>query len=248
MGPQRCEAAIWRAGVQTRCAGRATAAGNGVEAIEKALASLVAQGHRLPATATVCAEDEFLYFTMLPANTSWNEAHDAAIDYFEAMVGSEDLLVETSLAPCGTRWVAVAIEGGRVDGWRAALTAQDIEMQHVRAALLEDLWSVRDEVPGGNALVAMLRDEGATVVALRKGCIAEISWERCDLAQLPSLSARLNGCRARFAQTLGLDSPMLMPLLIVPQDSVQHRRMAPLSVENSWQLAGALLGDQVSAP
>lgn len=243
LGPRRCEAAIWRAGVQTRCAGRASAEGGGTEAIEKALAELVAQGHRLPTRASLCVEDEFLYFATLPATGPWSEAHADAIDYFEAMVGAEDLLVETSLAPCGTTWVAVAIDSGRVEGWRAVLAAHDIEMLHVRAALLEDLWTVRSEVPHGDGLVALLRQEGATVVTLREGCISNISWERCDLDELQSLGQRLMGCRTRFVQAAGVDTTAVMPMLLVPQDAAQHRHVLPMAAEKGWQLAGALLGD-----
>lgn len=243
LGPRRCEAAIWRAGVQTRCAGRASAEGGGIESIDSVLAALAAQGHRLPATASVCVEDEFLYFATLPATGSWSEANAEAIDYFDAMIGAEDLLVETSLAPCGTTWVAVAIDGARVDGWRAALAGHDIELRHVRAALLEDLWTVRSEVPDGSGLVALLRQEGATVVGLRDGCIANISWERCDLAELPSLGQRLMGCRARFVQAEGVDPAAPVPMLLVPQDGAQHRLVSPMAVERGWQLAGALLGD-----
>lgn len=244
LGPRRCEAAIWRAGVQTRCAGRASAEGSGLESIEQALAALEAQGHRLPATAAVCAEDEFLYFATLPATGSWSEAHADALDYFDAMVGAEDLLVETSLAPCGTTWVAVAIDGGRVEGWRAALAERDIEMRHVRAALLEDLWSLRGEVPDGDGLVAMLRHEGATVVALRAGCISDISWERCDMAELQALNRRLTGCRNRFVGAAGADAKEAMPLLLVPQDAAQHLQVLPLAAEKGWRLADALLAGQ----
>lgn len=244
LGPRRCEAAIWRAGVQTRCAGRASAEGGGVESIEVALAALTAQGLRLPTTASLCVEDEFLYFATLPATGSWSEANAEALDYFEAMIGAEDLMVETSLAPCGTTWVAVAIDGSRVEGWRAALEGHGIEMRHVRAALLEDLWSVRGDVPEGDGLVAMLRREGATVVALREGCISDISWERCDLGELQSLSLRLMGCRNRFVRAAGVDSMTVMPLLLVPQDAEQHRQVSPLAAEKGWQLAGALLAGQ----
>jgi hypothetical protein len=245
IGPQRCEAAIWCAGVQTRCTGRVTAEAGGVEALQNALADLVAQGHRLPSTATVCVEDEFLYFATLPATGTWTKANEAASDYFEAAIGAEDLLVQTSLSPCGTTWVSVAIEGGRVDEWRTALDGHDIEMRHVRAALFEDLWSIRSDVPPGGALVAMLRHEGATVIALREGCIANISWERCDLAELESLGLRLAGCRTRLRQIVGDDGAMATPLLLVPQDSAQHQQMSAWAAEKGWQLADALLGSPV---
>lgn len=244
LGPRRCEAAIWCAGVQTRCTGRASAEGRGVEGMEQALAALEAEGHRLPSIATLCVEDEFVYFATQPATGSWAEARDDAVDFFEATIGGEDLMVETCLAPCGSVWVAVAIDRGRVDAWRAALAGRDIEMRHVRAALLEDLWAIRGEVPGGDAVLAMLRNEGATMVALREGCITDINWERCDLAELDSLSQRLEGGRARLAQSLGVDSATAVPLLLVPQDSAQHGQMSTWATDKGWHLTGALLAGQ----
>ena len=241
VGPQRCEANILRAGLGSRRGGRAQLLGTGVDALDGVLGALVADGHGLPGRASVCVEDEFLYYATLPAAGKWRDAHTAACDYFGSMVGDQGLLVETSLVPCGTTWVAVAIDAAMVQQWREVLAGRDIELAHVRAALLEDLLMLRPQLPKHVGRVVLVRDEGASLVQLDAGCIRNIHWERCDTSDGETLAARIEGYRCRFAGTsddgVALDLP---PTVVVPPDAAIESLLQGQASRYGWTLIAAL--------
>jgi hypothetical protein len=241
VGPQRCEANILRAGLGSQRGGQAQVLGTGSDTLDGVLGALVAEGHGLPRRASVCVEDEFLYYATLPAAGKWRDAHTAACDYFEGMVGDQGLLVETSMVPCGTTWVAVAIDAAMVQQWREVLAGRDIELAHVRAALLEDLWMLRPQLPKDDGLVVMVRDEGASLVHLVGGCIRNIHWERCDTSDGETLASRIEGYRSRFAgqsnDGVALDLP---PTVVVPPDATMESLLQKQASQHGWALISAL--------
>jgi hypothetical protein len=244
IGPQRCEASIWRAGVQTRCAGRTQVRSRDDVAIDQALSALVADGHALPGAASVCVEDEFLYYTTLPAGGAWNDAHAAARDYFAELVDDENIFVETSLAPCGHNWLAVAINAGLVDGWRDALAGRDIELRHVRAALFEDLWTLRPDLPMDDGVAVMMRREGATIIGLQAGRINNIAWERCEVDDPAALVARVHGYCARLPQRDSAAVAHEPAVFIVPADVAQQASITPLAAQLGWRVITSALQAQ----
>lgn len=250
VGPQACEASLWRAGWPARCTGSATARGGAGVALEQALGSLTAAGHELPRRASLCADDEFLYYATLPANGSFNDSVAQARAHFTAMLDADDWLVLTHLAPCGRIWLAVAIAAELVDGWRATLAERGVELRHVRAALFDDIWRLRAELPKGEGLVVLLRREGVMMVGLRQGAIVDIAWERCAVDDAAVLRARVQGYRelqafevaassedAELEQSSGQPLPLLLdlPVFVAAADAAQQAEVATLAAGQGWQ-------------
>ena len=247
VGPRHTEASIWRAGVHTRCAGRARVAGPHQPAVEEVLGALVAAGHELPDTASVCVDDEYLYYTTLPAGGSWDDAQAAAVDYFAEKVGDQNLLVETSLAPCGRSWVAVAIDAALVEAWRETLSARDVRLGQVRAALFEDLWTLRDDMSPDDGVAVMIRSEGAMLVGLHAGCITDLAWERCNVADPEAIAARVQGYSARLSEHLGIGGmPGELPVFVVPADAAQQALSRPLAGSLGWRVGAALFESETA--
>ncbi len=240
VGPRRCQASLWRAGLRPRCAARSLVHGPAEASIEQALGALVAEGHRLPRAASMCVEDEFLYYAALPAGGSWAQAQARARSHFNDLMVDAELQVQTSLAPGGHTWLAVAVSVDRVDAWRDTLAGRDIELRGLRAALFEDLWTRRADLPTADGMVALMRSEGAMLVAVKGGAIDDIAWERFDVDDPALLIARIRGYSARLAQQSG--SPVAAayaPPLIVPADAAGQASITPLALARGWRVAAA---------
>jgi hypothetical protein len=245
MGPQRCEAGIWRAGLKARRIGSARADGLDEHPVEQVLNALLSQGHDLPSVASVLVEDELLYYATLPAAGRWGRANEWARAYFAEAVTDTPLLIETSLAPGGRTWIAAALDAAWLEQLRDALGAHDIELRHVHCALFEDLDRIHGEFSGADGMVVMLRGEGVTLVGIQGGCVADISWERCDLAESAALVSRVKGYRMRLAHHMGQPrSSAELAVFIVPADEDQLAWLTPLAQANGWQTAPSVLSLQ----
>lgn len=238
LGPQHCDASIWRAGFRPRSLGHASVSGHNGDSLEMALSTLVADGHELPKRAALWVEDEYLYTLMMPANESWNDANDAARVQFAQLLGHDDIRVQTSLAPCGEQWIAVALEVQLLEEWRETLTARGVDVQHVRSALLEDLVALRADLKDHVGLAILVRREGASVISMNLETITHIEWERCDVTDADQLAARIEAHGLQHAGDRGNES---MPAVcIVPFNSGQRVLLEDMCAERGWKLSRAL--------
>lgn len=217
VGPRHCRGQ-WR-GVAHAAAGDTALAG--------ALEGLAAPG---PRRAALSVEDEFVYFASLPANTRWNDALGAAQDYFAAMLGEAESLVGITLTPCGRRWIAAAIELAQVQAWEDALAGHGIALSAVRPALLDDLARLRREVRLDDGLLALVRDEGVSLVTLHRGGVQDVAWERCDVADVEALAQRIAAIDAAS-------------VCLVPMHAAQTTALGELARAHGWQIASPLLAD-----
>lgn len=240
LGPQHCDAAIWRAGFRPRETGHTSVAGQNGESLEIALGTLVADGHELPKHAALWVEDEYLYTLMLPANDSWNAANQSARTQFAQLLGHDDLKVQTSLAPCGTHWIAVALEAALLDQWRETLTARGIEVDQVRSALLEDLVSLREELRHHVGLAVLVRREGASIITLTAETLTHIEWERCDVTEPEQLAARIEAHALQHAQDAASEMPPAVR--VVPFNAGQRALLEDMCAERGWTLCRAVHG------
>ena len=240
LGPQHCDAAIWRSGWRSRPSARMSVPGANGESLDSALDTLVAEGHALPSRAALCVEDEYLYTLLLPASGAWSDANAAAHAQFAQMLGHEELLVRLSLAPCGTRWVGVALETDRLAQWRETLAARGIALEHVHPALLEDLAhlnpQLRDALPNGEGMLVLVRSEGASLIGLTPRSITHLEWERCDVTDAQQLGARIEAHCLQYAAA----SEQLPTVCIVPCNGSQRLLLEDLCNQRGWKLKQAL--------
>jgi hypothetical protein len=266
LGPRHCDAAISRAGFGQRAAGRAHISGANGESLGLALEALVSQGHELPSRAALCVEDEYLYTLLLPAVGAWGEAEAAARAQFAQMLGDDRLCVQMTLAPCATRWIAMALETARLEEWRETLGSHGIALLHVRPALLEDLAALHgdlcDALPSGEGLAVLVRDEGASLVGLNRQrpqgraapspppagveqsgkatfaqqTIAHLEWERCDVGDARQLGARIEANCLQHAA----ESEALPAVCVVPLRGGQRLLLEDLCHDRGWKLGRPL--------
>ena len=203
LGPQHRAAEVWSGGLFPRLSGETSQPGRSATPIDDLVATLAQAGLGLPRHASVCAEDEYIYYATLPALSSGKQANAAAGEYFANMLGDADVLVDATLAPCGTRWIAAAIDAALVKGWRQSLEAHGVALNSVRPALLEDLWALRPHVDLSDGVLAMVRTEGVNLIALQQGRVVDVAWERCDVDDLPVLADRI---ASSGAELLGADA------------------------------------------
>ena len=175
LGPQHRAAEVWSGGLFPRLAGETAQPGASTAPIDELVATLAAAGLELPRRLGV--RGGRVRLLRHPAGAgSWKEANAAAGEYFAGLLGDADLLVDTTLAPCGTRWIAAAIDAALVQGWRQALEGHGVALHGVRPAMLEDLWALRPHVAIDDGVLAMVRSEGVSLIALAGGGVVDVAW------------------------------------------------------------------------
>lgn len=230
IGPQHCALALWCAGWQARPAVALSMAGDWPEAaLRSALQALRDTGHALPRSAVVVLEDECLSYYLLPAQRRWRDAVDRARDLFASGAGDAALQVTLCLAPGGRRWLAAAVSGELVHALSVALAAQGVSLRSLRAALGEDLRFRRAELPRGDGLLALLRQRGLQLMALRGGALEALSWEPCQVDEPYTVRERL----LAFAERHNLENA---ETCVLPADAWQHVRLTGLADAEGWRL------------
>lgn len=161
------------------------------QALPAALAALRERaGAPLPVQARLRVPDELAYLSLIAGSGGWNAARQAATSHFAATLGRQDLVVQVAAMPDGALWLAAAIEPADLQAWQRALADAGVRLAHVELQLLDDLRRLVAQVPD-EAIVALLREEGATLARIERGGPVELSWERCDPRALRLVEQRL---------------------------------------------------------
>ena len=237
MGVQGCEAEVWRAGWTRRPVAQAHTRGDDGALLEQALENLLDQGQTLPARATMVVADEFLYYAVLPCENSWGQAMAQARSRFADSLGEDELLIALQLSPDGGQWLAVAVDAGLVETWRATLAAQGIALNALRPGLFEDLWAWQVAWPLEDGLIALMRDQGVMCVGVLGGSVHSIGWERCDVSQPELWCARVQACAQRLSSSRPeAGSAAAVPVLLVPESAESASALQLLVPALGWQV------------
>jgi hypothetical protein len=239
LGPRHCTASIRRAGFG-KSRGAAAVSAEGPEAIEIALASLIERGDDLPQRAALAIEDESLYTMMMPADASAGACLALAREQFAQLLGHADLSVRISLAPCGTQWIALALELPLLEQWREILSARGIRIVQVRSALIEDLNAMRDEIGAHTGHAVFVRREGASVIGVTPRTLTHIEWERCDVTDPHEFAARIEAQGLQHSVEGAQDD--LPAVCVIPYNAGQRALLAELCAARGWKLSRALHG------
>lgn len=219
-----------RAPWSRRVLAQAQAEGAAAQALPAALAALRAQGHDpLPAQARLLVPDERVYLSLRPEALSWRAARLEASTHFAAVLGRQDLHVQVTALPVGTAWLAAALEPADLQDWQHALAEAGVRLVHVQLALLDDLRHVAAQV-ADEAVVALMREEGMTLLRVAGGVPVGLSWERCDPRVL-----RLAEQRLLAFQTAAGDSDAT-PLWMLCRSPAQCAQWQGLAESHRWTL------------
>lgn len=219
-----------RAPWSRRVLAEASADGAAAESLPAALKALRGLGHDpLPAQARLLVPEELAYLSLRPPRPAWRQAHRDAVDHFAQALGRQDLLVQVSAMPGGAAWLAAAIEPADLAAWQRLFGEQGLALGHVELALLDDLRHIADQV-GVQATVALMRDEGMTLVRVDDGLPVELSWERCDLQAQRSIEQRLQAYQGAIL------SSEPAPLLMLCRTAAQREQWQRLARGHRWTL------------
>lgn len=219
-----------RAPWSRRVLAEAGADGPVAEALPAALKQLRRQGHDpLPAQARLLVPEELVYLSLRPACHAWRIAQRDAVDHFAQALGRQDLVVQVAAMPDGAAWLAAAIEPADLAAWQRLFGEQGLELKRVELALLDDLQHIAAQV-GAQATVALLRDEGMTLVRIADGVPVELGWERCDLQAQRAVEQRL------LAYQGAILSSEPAPLLMLCRTASQREQWQRLARGHRWTL------------
>jgi hypothetical protein len=208
-----------------------SAPGKGVSALSAALAGLRSQGlASLPRHARLLVPDEHAYFTLLPATPAWNTARRVATEHFTGLLARQDLVVQVTALQGGVWWLAAAIEAADLAQWSESLAANGVRLARVELALVHDLRAIARHVDD-RAVVALMREEGVTLLRVLDGTPVELSWERCDPQSQHCIEQRLLAF-SNAAQTDGKPEP----LILLCRSAAQHDEWQRLAKAHRWTL------------
>lgn len=192
-----CYAALHSGGLNRRVMGSASAPGRGAAAITAAIDALrMADSPFLSADARLTVADEYIDFALMPGHLTAAAAEKRAKDQFAAALGHDELLVHVLALPGHRGWLAAAIDLTDFDAWTEALLNEGVTLRHIHPALIEDLRNLHARIVEPDAVLVLLREEGATLVRLDDGVPASLMWERFDASNHLALESRLR----RFAR------------------------------------------------
>jgi hypothetical protein len=172
----------------------ADGSGTGAAALSAALQALrLTEVADLPDVARLTVADEFAYHALLHGDLSRDAALTQARSRFAAALERDDLRVQVMPLAGGRRWLAAAVARSDLDAWRDALDLAGVRLTHLHTALLEDLRRLARQIPEDDAVIALLREEGVSLLRLRRGLPIALAWERFDAGLPDSLEQRLRG-------------------------------------------------------
>jgi hypothetical protein len=188
-----CQAELRGPGLGRRLIASASASGRGAAAISAALSALRLADDiaLLPADARLTVADEYVCYALLDTRVSAQQALEDATSQFSDALGRNDLLVQVSPLPGGSGWLAAALLEADLNAWADALADAGVRLQHLHPALVSDLSAVASQIDEDDAVIALLRDQGATLVRLDGGVPAALAWERFDTEDRGLLDLRL---------------------------------------------------------
>ncbi len=170
----------------------ASGSGDGAGALNAAISALrLADVHDLPARARLIVADEYLYYLLLDEDLDWAEAEQEAQSRLSEALGLTDLRVQVLPLAGGRRWLAAAMTESDLAAWTEALTLAGVSIGHLHAALVEDLRHLTPQIPEDDAVLALLRDEGMSLVRLSEGLPVSLHWERFDPGDVVTMEQRL---------------------------------------------------------
>jgi hypothetical protein len=245
LGSRHCSAELWRAGWSVAPVARVVI-DDDAEPLLRALDALSEQRGALSGQVHLSLEDEWVYFMMLPGEGSASQVRSQAVSMFESSLGAGDWRVEVSLAPCGTRWAAFAIQDELLLDWQARLSGRELDLVSVRPALLSDLSGLRRAVAIDRGVLALVRSEGMTLVMLDREGVNDLQWQRCDASNSAEVMHRVDEALSLMAsQDDGATVRPLPNASLVPLHAHQHQACAAMANGRGWQVTPALINPVV---
>ena len=226
---RRCRA--WLAEPWSRTARHQVCAdGVPVESLPAALDALqAASGRALPQRARLLLADEFTYLRLRPASRRWTDALKDAQSHFEQVLGDSDFRIQVAQRAMGNWWLAAAVHGPDLDAWSATVATRGVRFGAIEPGLMVDLTALAPHF-GDRGVLALLRDEGVSLVRFASGLPVELAWERCDPHAPRCIEHRMLAFQKTSTTRIG------DPLAMVCADAEQAKVWQPQAKAYGWAL------------
>lgn len=213
-----CRVELTGRGWRSRPRAVADGSGHGSAALGSALQALrLADIDELPTVARLTVADEYVFYALLEADLTPSQARAQARECLAHTLQRSDLRVQVMPlgrgSGTGRRWLAAAVAENDLQAWEATLRESGVRLTHLHTALIEDLRSLATSIPEDDAVIALLREEGVSLVRLREGLPVALAWERYDDDLPQSLEQRLRGFVRAAAAAAGVGHQCVIYLL-----------------------------------
>jgi hypothetical protein len=179
----------------------ANGTGSGVAALNAALQALqLTEVDSLPSVARLTVADEYVHHALVEADGGADQALEAARVHYAQALQRDDLRVQVIPLERKGRWLAAAVIYTDLQAWRQTLEQVGLQLTHLHTALVEDLRELAPQIPEDDAVIALLREEGISLVRLKEGLPVALAWERLDTSLPQALGRPPAGLRARSRQ------------------------------------------------
>lgn len=194
-----CHAHLLGPGWTRQSQASASAGGSGGSALSAALAALrLADVDTLPSIARLRVADEYVLHRLIEGEGSRTDLMDQARAYFDQALGpGERHLMLLPLGRRRHRWLASAVNAVDLAAWTDALHQAGVHLEDLQPMLFDEWERLRGQIRDEDAVLALLRDEGATLIRLLDGLPVDLLWERFDPGDAATLERRLRA----FART-----------------------------------------------
>lgn len=242
-----CQVELLGRGWNPRPQAVANGTGSGVAALSAALQGLkLTELDSMPSVARLTVADEYVHHALLDTGSNTQQALEAARAHYAQALQRDDLRVQVMPLGRSGRWLAAAVIDTDLQAWRQTLEEAGVQLTHLHTALIEDLRELAPQIPEDDAVIALLREEGISLVRLKDGLPIALAWERLDTSMPQALDDRLRAFVRDAASLAGVgrqcvvyllpesralcrcvwdgrDLPGLLPL---PQEAIGSNRMA----------------------
>ena len=194
-----CQAQLLGPGWTQQSQASASAAGSGGHALSAALAALrLADVDTLPSIAHLRVADEYVLHRLIDGDGPRSGMLEQARAHFDQALGpGERHVMLMPLSRRHHRWLASAVNASDLAAWTQALQQAGVHLEDMQPMLFDDWQRLRGQIRDEDAVLALLREEGATLVRLIDGLPVDLLWERFDPGDAATLDRRLRA----FART-----------------------------------------------
>ncbi len=192
----------------------ANGTGSGVAALNAALQALkLTEVDSLPSVARLTVADEYVHHALVEADGGAEEAVEAARVHYAQALQRHDLRVQVIPLDRKSRWLAAAVIDTDLQAWRQTLEQVGLQLTHLHTALIEDLRELAPQIPEDDAVIALLREEGISLVRLKESLPVALAWERLDTSVPQALDDRLRAFVREAASRVGVGHQCVVYLL-----------------------------------
>ena len=194
-----CQAQLLGVGWTRQSQASASASGGGSSALSAALAALrLADVDTLPSLARLRVADEYVLHRLIQGEGSRAAMLVQARAHFDQALGPGDRHVMLmALDRRHHHWLASAVNASDLASWTDTLSQAGVRLEDMQPMLFDEWRWLRGQIHDEDAVLALLRDEGATLIRLIEGRPVDLLWERFDPGDAATLERRLRA----FART-----------------------------------------------